>query len=129
MMTEATLTPREREIAELIAWGGTKKEIADQLYISERTVENHARNIYEKTGVRKSSELSAWWFCYRFRIPMSLSPFARKAIGCAILAIYIFGMSYGTPAHPRARGQQTCIAVRPARIRRNEKYYKINFAA
>ena len=77
-MTETIFTPREREIAELIAWGATKKEIASHLFIAEHTVVTHARSIYEKTGCRKANELSAWWFCYRFRIPMTLSPLVRK---------------------------------------------------
>ena len=46
-MEEAVkLTKRESEIAELFAWGATKKDVASRLYISERTVENHTRNIY-----------------------------------------------------------------------------------
>jgi DNA-binding NarL/FixJ family response regulator len=49
----AKLTSRETEIAELFAWGAAKKEVADRLNVSERTVENHARNIYEKTGCGK----------------------------------------------------------------------------
>lgn len=68
------LTRRESEIAELFAWGASKKEIAEHLFISERTVENHARNIYEKTGCAKVNELSAWWFCVNFNISFSLSP-------------------------------------------------------
>ena len=59
MNQEAILTKRESEIAELIAWGATKKDVANRLFISERTVENTARSIYEKTGVTKSNELSA----------------------------------------------------------------------
>lgn len=67
--TTATLTKRESEVAELIAWGATKKEVANKLHVSERTIENHARSIYEKTGVTKSNELSAWWFCKTYQIP------------------------------------------------------------
>ena len=62
------LTKRESEIAELFAWGASKKDIAKRLFISERTVENHTRNIYEKTGCSKVNELSAWWFCKTFHI-------------------------------------------------------------
>lgn len=45
MRAEAGLTQRETQIAELLAWGAAKKEVADRLSISPRTVENTARNI------------------------------------------------------------------------------------
>lgn len=48
MKLNAELSPRETEIAELLAWGASKKETADRLFISPRTVENTARNIYAK---------------------------------------------------------------------------------
>ena len=88
-MRAATLTRREAEIAELFAWGASKKEVADRLFISERTVENHARNIYEKTGCGKVNELSAWWFCTTFHISFDLSPLSRKIISLCLLAILI----------------------------------------
>lgn len=44
------LTDREREILKLIAKEYTNKNIADKLFISERTVETHRKNIFKKTG-------------------------------------------------------------------------------
>jgi hypothetical protein len=49
----------KREIALLAARGGTSRAIADQLYLSERTVENHLQRIYTKFGARGRSELHA----------------------------------------------------------------------
>lgn len=46
---EAHLTHREVEIIKLIEKELSNKEIADQLYISERTVETHRKNIFRKT--------------------------------------------------------------------------------
>lgn len=83
------LTKRESEIAELFAWGASKKDIANRLFISERTVENHARNIYEKTGCTKVNELSAWWFCVSFRISFDLSPLKRKVIAICLLILIV----------------------------------------
>ncbi|MBX7088978.1 MAG: response regulator transcription factor [Cyclobacteriaceae bacterium] len=44
------LTDREREILKLIAKEYTNKDIAEELFISERTVETHRKNIFKKTG-------------------------------------------------------------------------------
>jgi DNA-binding NarL/FixJ family response regulator len=44
------LTDREREILKLIAKEYTNKNIAEALFISERTVETHRKNIFKKTG-------------------------------------------------------------------------------
>lgn len=68
MRAEAGLTQRETQIAELLAWGAAKKEVADRLSISPRTVENTARNIYSKIGIQKATELCVWWFCTQ-RLP------------------------------------------------------------
>jgi DNA-binding NarL/FixJ family response regulator len=44
------LTDREREIVKLIAKEYSNKNIAEELFISERTVETHRKNIFKKTG-------------------------------------------------------------------------------
>jgi DNA-binding NarL/FixJ family response regulator len=49
---EEELTPREIEIIKLIDEDLSNKMIADQLFISERTVETHRRNIYRKTNTQ-----------------------------------------------------------------------------
>lgn len=53
----AGLTPRELEIASLIARGSTYKEIASELDISPNTVSNHVATIYRKTGTRSKVEM------------------------------------------------------------------------
>ncbi len=52
------LTRREREVAELAARGMASKEIAEKLFVSARTVENHLQRAYEKLGVRGRPELA-----------------------------------------------------------------------
>lgn len=69
------LTPRQEQIAQAIALGATKKEIAYQLEISEETVSNHAKVIYEKTGARSVGQLSVWWFRKTYKIMAELDPF------------------------------------------------------
>ena len=51
------LSTREREVLKLIAEGKTSKEIADLLYISVRTVENHRANITKKLGLKRTADL------------------------------------------------------------------------
>ena len=47
----AGLTDREVDVLRLLARGQTRKQIANQLYISESTVHTHTAHIYEKTGL------------------------------------------------------------------------------
>ena len=54
------LTPREREIAELVSAGSTNRAIATQLVLSERTVEGHVRSILAKLQLTNRTELAAW---------------------------------------------------------------------
>ncbi len=51
------LTSREREILQLIAEGYSNKEIADMLYISEKTVKTHRENIMRKLDLHNVAEL------------------------------------------------------------------------
>lgn len=52
-----SFTSREREIADLLARGFSEKEIAAKLHISAATVNNHTRNIREKFGLSKNTEI------------------------------------------------------------------------
>lgn len=52
-----TLTEREREVLQLVARGHTYREIATELYISQKTVENHVRNILGKLHLSRKNEL------------------------------------------------------------------------
>ncbi|MEM1407588.1 MAG: response regulator transcription factor [Bacteroidota bacterium] len=51
------LTPREKEVYELILDECSNQEIADKLFISVRTVEVHKRNLLEKTGAKNTTGL------------------------------------------------------------------------
>ena len=54
----AYLTVREREIAALVGSGGTNKQIAKQLDISERTVKAHLTEIFRKLGIADRLKLA-----------------------------------------------------------------------
>jgi Response regulator containing a CheY-like receiver domain and an HTH DNA-binding domain len=54
--TKPLLTNREREVFELLVQDKTTKEIAGQLFISEKTVRNHISNVMQKLGVKGRSQ-------------------------------------------------------------------------
>jgi DNA-binding CsgD family transcriptional regulator len=56
----STLTPREREIAALIARGLSNRAIADELVISQATVARHVANMLTKLGFSSRAQIAAW---------------------------------------------------------------------
>jgi len=59
---EHNLTPREIEVLLLIADGKNNKEIANELYISEKTVKNHVSNIFKKLDVNDRTQAAIYVF-------------------------------------------------------------------
>ena len=55
-----SLTPREKEVLQLVAQGSTNKEIASQLFITENTAKNHLRNILEKLHVQNRIQAAVY---------------------------------------------------------------------
>ncbi|WP_460306611.1 LuxR C-terminal-related transcriptional regulator [Actinocorallia aurea] len=56
-----SLTPREAEVMELIARGWTNRKIANELYISEKTVKNHVHQIYRRLKADDREHAVARW--------------------------------------------------------------------
>jgi predicted ATPase/DNA-binding CsgD family transcriptional regulator len=63
----AQLTPREREVAALIAGGRSNRQIAGELVLSERTAETHVHNILGKLGLASRAQLAVWAVEYGLR--------------------------------------------------------------
>ena len=57
----ALLSPRQREIAELVASGCRNWQIARLLGVSENTVVNHVSAIYDRLGIGSRAELAMRW--------------------------------------------------------------------
>jgi DNA-binding CsgD family transcriptional regulator len=56
----AALSPREAEVARLVAEGLTNRQIAERLVISQRTAQNHVQHILTKLGFTTRSQIAAW---------------------------------------------------------------------
>jgi non-specific serine/threonine protein kinase len=54
------LTPRQREVAALIARGMTNRDIAEELVVTVRTVESHVTHILRKLGFDARTEIAGW---------------------------------------------------------------------
>jgi DNA-binding CsgD family transcriptional regulator len=59
-LTTDPLTAREGEVAAMVAQGMSNRQIAQGLYLSERTIEHHVSKILRKLGLSSRSQLSTW---------------------------------------------------------------------
>lgn len=57
---EEMFSLREREVLECLASGKSSREIADELFVTERTIESHRKNMLEKAQVKNTVELIAY---------------------------------------------------------------------
>jgi DNA-binding CsgD family transcriptional regulator len=55
-LRELGVTPREREILELIAKGMSNREIAEKLFVSENTVKTHSSRLFDKLGAKRRTQ-------------------------------------------------------------------------
>jgi DNA-binding NarL/FixJ family response regulator len=57
---DVELTPTEQRVIQLVAKGMANREIAEELSVSQRTVESHVSNMLGKTGLHNRTELARW---------------------------------------------------------------------
>src|SRR4026207_1310788 len=60
ILTQKGLSNREAEVAELVTKGLSNKEVANQLFVTEKTVKFHLTNIYKKMNVKSRAQLIVW---------------------------------------------------------------------
>jgi LuxR family transcriptional regulator, positive regulator of biofilm formation len=60
VLIQRGLSNREAEVAELVTKGLSNKEVANQLFVTEKTVKFHLTNIYKKMSVKSRAQLIVW---------------------------------------------------------------------
>src|SRR5689334_6871009 len=60
VLIQKGLSSREAEVAELVTKGLSNKEVANQLFVTEKTVKSHLTNIYKKMNVKSRAQLIVW---------------------------------------------------------------------
>jgi DNA-binding NarL/FixJ family response regulator len=58
--TGTAITPREQEVAALVARGKTNRRIAEELHLSERTVATYVGRVLKKLGLRHRDGVAEW---------------------------------------------------------------------
>ena len=91
----ASFSVREREIADLLARGLSEKEIAEKLFISPATVNNHTRNIREKFGLSKNSEIVLLYIAERNGKKFNLRSIREFGISIILVLINICEINKG----------------------------------
>jgi DNA-binding CsgD family transcriptional regulator/sugar lactone lactonase YvrE len=113
-LPKPALSRREREIAALVAEGLTNREIAQRLFISERTADGHLEHIREKLAVNSRAQVAAWfvgqsqvdatavpvppvvgWRANRARVAL-----AAATLGALVLGALVVATRPQTPAAP-----------------------------
>jgi len=57
---DVTLTPTELKVVQFVSQGMANREIAEEMNVSQRTVESHVSNMLAKTGLHNRTELARW---------------------------------------------------------------------
>lgn len=89
------MSRREKEIAELLARGMSEKEIAEKLFISPATVNNHTRNIREKFGLNKNSEIILLYIAQRNNKKFSIANIREFGISVILVMLNICEFNKG----------------------------------
>ena len=71
-----TLTRREKSIIACLVQGWRNREIAQNLHITEQTVKNHLRAVYDKVGVSDRLELALYAIHQKLELPPPPTPAA-----------------------------------------------------
>lgn len=121
LKTDSILSPAETRIAAGYCEGLIGKEIADKEHISYHTVVRHTQNIYEKTGIRRSTNALVAWFI-SINCGIDMREVLRSVAGAFMLAVMSIHVAlYTGDTYVRtARGCRTEARAQRVRTGRNE---------
>lgn len=108
------LTHREMEIAELISFGLTEKEIANYLDISVFTLKTHKRNLFNKTGCRNIADVTRWYIQEVSGIKIEPKEPIKKLVSVFMLILIIIA-EFSTSEFVRSRIRTKTVTTRTAR--------------
>lgn len=120
LATDDILTPAETRIAAGYCEGLIGKEIADREHISYHTVVRHTQNIYEKTGIRRSTNALVAWFISR-NCNIDMREMLRSATGIFLFVLMsVQTVLYTGDSYVRtSRGCSTVTRVQRTRTRKD----------
>ena len=90
---DQALNHAEFEIAERIALGESKKEVAYRTHRSVYTVETTIKNVYAKLGFSKITDLVLWYCGQTFDISFQISERKRQVFATVLLLLIVFDIS------------------------------------
>ena len=102
-MHSLVLSKSEMEIAERIALGESKKEVAYHTHRSVYTVETTVKNIYEKLGFNKLSDLVLWYCGVKFNITFQITERKRQILTLSMLLLLVIDFALVDDDFIRAR--------------------------
>ena len=116
--TDAVLTRTETIIASGYVCGLSGKEIADINSVEYNTVIRHTQNIYEKTGIARSTHALVAWFL-SMNLNLDLTDFRRRAGALMLLGLVCFQIVENDGTFIRS-ARQTSVRARSGRSRQDD---------
>lgn len=126
-----SFTHREWEVAELISFGLTEKEISDYLNIAFRTVKTHKKNLFNKTGCRNIANVTRWYIQETSGIRLEPKEPIKKLVSAFMLILVVlseFGSSEFIRTRTRVRAQSLKTMRAKPRARRSKEAFQFQLA-
>ena len=124
------LSYREYDVARLIAWGASDKEVAEELNISLHTAHTHRRNILRKIDGHNTADITRFFLSREYNVRFGLNPRQIRHIAFGMLLLICLNEFFDTELL-RARRirlpkpKETEVRVRPRTTRVRARRYEL----